>query len=169
MSGGRIGDGEFAARVNAAVELAAEGSAPAEAARALAERFGVSVRQARRYVDTAAGGWVEIPDRTVVFTVKLPQGLVGRVRAYAAEHRLAISAVVAAALVDFLARELETERSGQGHRSGTTRWETAGMKASGPTARQCYRASSRPYDAGPAMIVQSRLILVLWGAVDGRG
>jgi len=31
-------------------------------------------------------------------------------------------------------RELETERHGQGHRSGTTRRETAGTKASGPTA-----------------------------------
>ena len=45
---GRVGDGEYAARVNAAVELAAAGTAPAEAARVLAARFGVSVRQARR-------------------------------------------------------------------------------------------------------------------------
>ena len=102
---GRVGDGEYAARVNAAVELAAAGTAPAEAARVLAGRFGVSVRQARRYVDAATHGPVEIPERAVPFTVKLPQGLVGRVRAYAAEHRLAISAVVAAALVEFLARD----------------------------------------------------------------
>ncbi len=34
----------------------------------------------------------------------------------------------------FDGRELETERHGQGHRSGTTRRETAGTKASGPTA-----------------------------------
>jgi len=95
---GRVGDGEYAARVNAAVGLA-------EAAQVLAGRFGVSVRQARRYVDAAGHGRVEIPDRAVAFTVKLPQGLVGRVRAYAAEHRLAISAVVAAALVEFLARD----------------------------------------------------------------
>ncbi|HEY5878174.1 MAG TPA: hypothetical protein VIU11_04655 [Nakamurella sp.] len=102
---GRVGDGEYAARINAAVELAAAGTAPAVAARMLAGRFGVSVRQARRYVDAAARGRVEIPDRAVAFTVKLPQGLVGRVRTYAAEHRLAISAVVAAALVEFLARD----------------------------------------------------------------
>jgi hypothetical protein len=103
--GGRVGDGEYAGRVNAAVELAAVGTPPAEAARVLAARFGVSVRQARRYADAASGGAVEIPDRAVPFTVKLPAGLVGRVRAYAAEHRLAISAVVAAALVEFLARD----------------------------------------------------------------
>lgn len=102
--GGRVDDGEHAARVNAAVALAAAGTAPAQAARELADRYGVSVRQARRYVDAAAHGPVEIPERAVAFTVKLPQGLVGRVRAYAAEHRLAISAVVAAALVEFLAR-----------------------------------------------------------------
>ena len=102
---GRVGDGEYAVRVNAAVELASAGTAPAEAARVLASRFGVSVRQARRYVDAAGDGRVEIPDRAVAFTVKLPEGLVGRVRAYAAEHRLAISAVVAAALVEFLARD----------------------------------------------------------------
>ena len=72
---GRVGDGEYAA-----VELAAAGTAPAEAARVLAGRFGVSVRQARRYVDDAGNGRVEIPDRAVAFTVKLPEGLVGRVR-----------------------------------------------------------------------------------------
>jgi len=103
--GGRVGDSEYAVRVNAAVELAAAGTAPAEAARVLAARFGVSVRQARRYVDAAGDGRVEIPDRAVAFTVKLPEGLASRVRAYAAEHRLAISAVVAAALVEFLARD----------------------------------------------------------------
>jgi hypothetical protein len=106
MSGvGRVGDGEYAARVNAAVELAAAGTARAESARVLAGRFGVSVRQARRYVDAAGDGQVEIPDQAVAFTVKLPQGLASRVRSYAAEHRLAISAVVAAALVEFLARD----------------------------------------------------------------
>ena len=102
---GRVSDGEYAARVNVAVELVATGTAPAQAARVLADRYGVSVRQARRYVDAAGHGRVEIPDRAVAFTVKLPNPLVGRVRAYAAEHRLAISAVVAAALVEFLARD----------------------------------------------------------------
>jgi len=40
---------------------------------------------------------------------------------------------------------LETERLGHGHRSGTTRRETTGTKASGPTADHRHRASSRPY------------------------
>ncbi len=42
-------------------------------------------------------------------------------------------------------RKLETERLGHGHRSGTTRQETAGTKASALTADHRHRASSRPY------------------------
>jgi predicted transcriptional regulator len=45
-----------------------------------------------------------VPEPTVVFTVKLPASLAGRVRAYAREHGTAISAVVARALSEFLGR-----------------------------------------------------------------
>ena len=95
----------YALRVNAAAELAEVGVAPAEAARVLAGRFGVSVRQARRYVDqAAAGGLVEVPEPSVVFTVKLPAVLAVRVRAHAREADTTISAVVARALIEFLSR-----------------------------------------------------------------
>lgn len=57
----------------------------------------------------------------------------------------------------FDGRELETERPGQGHRSGTTRRETAGTKASGPTTSQRHRASSRPYDVGREFVVRLRV------------
>ena len=77
----------------------------AEATGALAVRFAVSVRQARRYVDQAAGGGrVPVPEASVVFTVKLPAGLAGRVRAYARERETTISAVVTRALTEFLSR-----------------------------------------------------------------
>ena len=77
----------------------------AEAARVLAARFGVSARQARRYADQArASGRTEVPEASVVFTVKLPAGLAGRVRAYARERESTISAVVTRALTEFLAR-----------------------------------------------------------------
>jgi hypothetical protein len=57
-----------------------------EAARVLAARFAVSVRQARRYADQArASGRAEVPEASVVFTVKLPAALAGRVRARARE------------------------------------------------------------------------------------
>jgi hypothetical protein len=105
MAGRRAGAGQRAERINAAADLAEAGVPPAEAARVLAGRFGCSVRQARRYADqAAAGGRVEVPDATVVFTVKLPAALAGRVRGYAREHRAAISAVVARALSEFLDR-----------------------------------------------------------------
>ena len=77
----------------------------AEAARVLAARFGVSARQARRYADRArAAGRAEVPGENVVFTVKLPAVLAGRVRAHARESGTTISSVVTRALTEFLAR-----------------------------------------------------------------
>jgi hypothetical protein len=105
MAGGRVDGVEHAQRLNAAAELAGAGLEPADAARVLADRFGVSVRQSRRYVDrAAAGGPVVVPEPSVVFTVKLPAGLAARVRAHARESDTTISALVGAALIAFLSR-----------------------------------------------------------------
>jgi hypothetical protein len=105
MAGARVRAGEYAARVNAAADLVEAGMPVAEAARVLAGRFGCSVRQARRYAERAArAGRAEVPQDTVVFTVKLPGGLAGRVRAHARQAGLSISAVVTQALEEFLAR-----------------------------------------------------------------
>jgi hypothetical protein len=105
MAGGRVGGVEHAERVNAAAALVGAGVPAAQAARVLAERLAVSVRQARRYVDqAAASGPVAVPDESVVFTVRLPAALAGRVRAHARESGSTISAVVARALTEFLAR-----------------------------------------------------------------
>ena len=102
---GRAAGGEHAARINAAAELAEAGIPAAEAARVLAGRFGCSVRQARRYVDqAAASGRVAVPEPGVVFTVKLPGRLAGAVREHARVSGRTISAVVAQALEEFLAR-----------------------------------------------------------------
>jgi hypothetical protein len=101
----RVRAGEQAERVNAAADLLEAGVPAAEAARVLAGRFGVSVRQARRYAGQAqASGRAEVPGASVVFTVKLPAALAGRVRAHARESGTTISAVVARALTEFLAR-----------------------------------------------------------------
>ena len=105
MAGRRAGAGQQADRINAAAELAEAGVAAAEAARVLAGRFGCSVRQARRYVDqAAASGRVAVPEPGVVFTVKLPGRLAGAVREHARVSGRTISAVVAQALEEFLAR-----------------------------------------------------------------
>ena len=100
----RVGAGGQAERVNAAAELLEAGVQAAEAARVLAGRFGVSARQARRYADQArASGRAEVPEASVVFTVKLPAALAVRVRAHAHEGGTTISAVVTRALTEFLA------------------------------------------------------------------
>ena len=104
MAGGRARGEEYAARVNAAAALVAAGVAVVDAAAALAIRFGCSQRQARRYVERAASGPVEVPAPTTVFTVKLPVGLVARVREHAGGSGRTISSVVAQALEEFLVR-----------------------------------------------------------------
>jgi hypothetical protein len=108
MSDGRarVDAGEYARRVNMAVELLESGMPVAGAARVLAGRFGCSVRQARRYVERAASvGRTAIPEATTVFTVKLPAVLVARVRERASQSGSTISALVAQALTEFLARD----------------------------------------------------------------
>lgn len=109
---GRVGGVEYARRVNAAADLVASGVGAGEAARLLAGRFAVSQRQARRYVELAAvSGRVAVPGPNVVFTVKLPAALAGRVRSHARDTGVTISALVARALLEFLER-------GRGQRRG---------------------------------------------------
>jgi len=113
---GRVDAGEYARRVNAAAGQLESGVPVAEAARLLAERFGCSVRQARRYVERAAqAGRREAPEVMTVFTVRLPATLVARVRERARGSGSTISAVVAQALTEFLARGHRSDR-GPGRR-----------------------------------------------------
>jgi hypothetical protein len=104
MAGSRADDVQYAERVNAAADLIVGGASAVDAAAALADRFGVSTRQARRYVEQAAvTGRRQVPEGSVVFTVKLPASLAARVRERAARSDVAISALVAQALTEFLA------------------------------------------------------------------
>ena len=104
MAGSRSPSVEYATRVNAAAELLDAGVPVAETARVLADRFGCSTRQGRRYAERAAeGGRVAAVEATTVFTVKLPPALVDRVRAEASATGSTISAFVAQALTEFLA------------------------------------------------------------------
>jgi hypothetical protein len=85
--------------------LVDSGVAGVDAAGLLAERFGVSTRQARRYVDQAiSAGRREVPEASVVFTVKLPASLVALVRGRARSSGVTLSGLVAKALTEFLAR-----------------------------------------------------------------
>ncbi len=105
MAGDRVRAGEYAERINAAADLADAGVPVAEAARVLAGRFGCSQRQGRRYAERAAQtGRVDVPQATTVFTVKLPGALAAAVREHARASGRTISAVVAQAVEEFLAR-----------------------------------------------------------------
>jgi hypothetical protein len=101
----RADAGEYAQRVNAAAVLLGSGMPIVEVARTLAARFSCSARQARRYAEqAAAGGPVVVPGESTVFTVRLPAVLATRTRQRARESGSTISALVAQALTEFLAR-----------------------------------------------------------------
>ncbi|MEU9247884.1 hypothetical protein [Streptomyces sp. NPDC048385] len=111
VRGDRVDSIEYARRVNAAADLLAVEASGAEAARVLAARFGVSVRQAHRYVEQAvAQGRVAVPEASVVFTVKLPGSLAEQVRAHARASEATLSSVVAAALADYLGDDVGERR-----------------------------------------------------------
>jgi predicted DNA-binding transcriptional regulator YafY len=94
---------EYAVRVNRAVELLADRSA-ADAVRGLQSEFGLSERQARRYVNEALArpAGVVVPERTVVFTVRLAPSLIAGLREWARASGLSLSAATAAAVGAYL-------------------------------------------------------------------
>lgn len=113
MTDGRRASAEQRARrVNAAAELLDAGVEVPEAVRRIARRFRLSSRQARRYVDRARqSGAVEVPEPTVVFTVRLPGRLVARLRRYAADSDRTQGGLVAQAVQELLDR-LQGRRGG---------------------------------------------------------
>ena len=104
---------QHAQRVNRALVLLRRFSVPAVLG-ALVQRYRVSLRQARRYVDVAQRHpqGVPVPEPTVVFTVKLPIGLVRQVRTPARATGSSLSALVTRALEDWLERVRPGPRSG---------------------------------------------------------
>jgi hypothetical protein len=95
---------EYAVRVNRAVVLLRDLSA-ADAVRVLQAEFGLSERQARRYVNAAVGqpDGVPVPERTAVFTVRLAPSLIGGLRERAGATGQTLSAVTAEAVRGYLA------------------------------------------------------------------
>jgi len=94
---------EYADRVNRAVELLVDLS-PADAVRALQVEFGLSERQGRRYVNEALARpeGVVVPERTVVFTVRLAPSLIAGLRERARAGGVSLSAATAAAVGAYL-------------------------------------------------------------------
>lgn len=107
MAERRARGGEFASRVNRAVELLASGSRPAAVRRTIEQEFSLSARQALRYVRAAqtAPNGVAVPEATATFTVRLPVSVIASARAGAVRRGEGLGTLTAAALRGYLARE----------------------------------------------------------------
>jgi predicted DNA-binding transcriptional regulator YafY len=100
----RSSNTERAQRLNAALELLARSHTLADAATALAREFGLSRRQAYRYLQEAQGidGPVHVSLPTVPVTVKIPEDVAIRLRSYAQTSGVSIGEIVAQAVLSFL-------------------------------------------------------------------
>jgi len=97
---GRASEQEKAERLNRARELLSECEELPEAVERLAGEWGISPRQAYRYLEAAQPlkGRVAVSEVKTAFTVKLSEPLIQRVRQYASASGLSISEVVSRAL-----------------------------------------------------------------------
>jgi len=104
---------ERAQRINTALSLIREHSTISKAADAMRERYGISKRQAYRYISEAnkIGDEMPIPDQKIAFTVKLSQSLIQALREYARKSGKSLSEIVTQSLEAFL-------QNGRGQRSG---------------------------------------------------
>jgi predicted DNA binding CopG/RHH family protein len=104
---------ELIERINLAFTLLRKGMPDSQIVNQLMKKFGVSKIQAYRYVQQAKAnkGLVAIPETSVVFTVKLPPSLIGRVRNFASFKGMSISKVVRTALEDFLLKKDHGQRT----------------------------------------------------------
>jgi len=103
---GRSFNAVKAERINMAQELLSKSKDLSEAAMVMVRMFGISKRQAYRYLHEAQEYErpVPIPEQKIAFTVKLPQGLVEALHERAHERNQKLSEVVTQALEAFLHR-----------------------------------------------------------------
>jgi predicted DNA-binding transcriptional regulator YafY len=100
----RSSNPERAQRLNAAFDLLTRGYALSDAAATLTQKFGLSRRQAYRYLQEAQGidGPVPVSSPTVPITIKIPEDVVIQLRSYAQSSGLTIGDIVARAVLSFL-------------------------------------------------------------------
>jgi predicted DNA-binding transcriptional regulator YafY len=93
-----------ARQLNAAYRLLEHNTELPRAAQRLAREFGLSRRQAYRYLEEAAqlDHRVEVVEATVAITLKLPPRTVQRLRSYAKRSGLTLGEIVTRALSGFL-------------------------------------------------------------------
>ena len=101
----RSTDAQKAERLNAAHSLLVRGTSMADAVVSLSRQFGLSRRQAYRYLQEAQaiGHAVPLVAPSVPITIKMPANVVRDVRAYAVLSGLTISELVTRAITAFLA------------------------------------------------------------------
>lgn len=99
-------DVEVVPRINTAMALLRKGVAIPRLVRQLVRRYGVSGRQAYRYIVEAQKSRrpLPIPERKIVFTVKLPLSLARRLRELAKLKKESLSDMVTHVLEVFLKR-----------------------------------------------------------------
>jgi hypothetical protein len=96
---------ERAERLNAAFDLIARGLSLNEAAEALVEQFGLSRRQAYRYLQGARiKRPVAVPEPIIPITIKIPADVALTLRAHAQASGRSIGDIVARAVSSYLAR-----------------------------------------------------------------
>jgi hypothetical protein len=102
----RATDPQIAQRLNHAIESLRQGLSASEAAQRLVTAWGVSERQAFRYVEQAQKLKYPVPvgDAKVSFTVKLSQTLVNKLHQYAQSTGQTLSEIVSHALWGVLRR-----------------------------------------------------------------
>ena len=102
----RSSNPERAQRLNAAFDLLARGYTLADAASALTQEFGLSRRQAYRYLAEAQDLDAPVPvaSSTIPITIKVPEAVVVKLRAYAQASGLTLGEIVARAVLNFLAQ-----------------------------------------------------------------
>jgi predicted DNA-binding transcriptional regulator YafY len=101
----RSTDAQKAERLNAAHSLLVRGVSVADAVVSLSRQFGLSRRQAYRYLQEAQaiGHTVPVVAPSVPITLKMPADVVRDVRAYSVISGLTISEIVTRAITAFLA------------------------------------------------------------------
>jgi len=102
----RSTDIEHAIRINATLSLLHQKQGVAKTVQVLCRQFGISRRQAYRYIDIAEcqENGVMVPEPKKVFTVKLPLGLIKQIRQQARRNGRSISDIVIEALHYFLTK-----------------------------------------------------------------
>ncbi len=97
---------ERARRINAAYTLIKACDTTAQAVRAMEVQYGISRRQAYRYVQEAQkiGTHIPIPESKVAFTIKLAPNLIQTLRQYSEQSGLSLGEIVTRALETFLCK-----------------------------------------------------------------